>query len=309
MKAPQRPAASVRLRAWRDQHLYGLFSSLGRMTQRPFSTLLTVAVMALAVALPLALRLALGNVERFAGSLAQARDLDLFLRLDVDIDAAQALAARLAERADVQAVVARSPEQGLSELRQSSDIGDALDLLDHNPLPWVLSLTPAGDGDALAAELRALPEVQMVRDDAAWRQRLDVWLAFGRRFAWALGVLLAIGALLVVGNTVRLELQSRAEEVQVLQLLGASDAFIRRPMLYLGACYGLAAGMLALLIVVALAWALADAIGALGVSYGIDLSLRGLSALEAIRFILSVLALGWLGAFIASARHLRRSRT
>lgn len=309
MRSPSPPAASVRLRAWRDQHLYGLFSSLGRMAQRPLSTLLTVAVMALAVALPLALALGLRNVERFAGSLAQSRDIGLFLRLDVDADAARALAARLRARADVRAVAVHSPEQGLAELRRSGDIGDALDLLDHNPLPWVLSLTPAGDGDALAAELRALPEVQIVQHDAAWRQRLDAWLAFGRRFAWALGALLAIGALLVVGNTVRLELQARAEEVQVLQLLGASDAFIRRPLLYLGACYGLAAGILALLILAVLAWALADVLGALGVSYGIDLNPSGPGVLGAGRFILSVLALGWLGAFIASARHLRRSRT
>ena len=227
---------------WFDHHVYSLVASLGRMLRKPWATALTIGVMAVAIALPVGLWAALANVQRFAGDVQQARQISVFLKPEIALDRARALADTLRGRADIAAVDLRTPEQGLLELRKVSGLGEAISTLDGNPLPSLLVVTPAGDEALLAASLQTLPEADVVQHDAGWRQRLDGWLRFGTRLAWVLAALLGLGALLVVGNTVRLDIQSRREEIGVLQLLGATDGFIRRPFLYLGACYGLVAG-------------------------------------------------------------------
>ena len=297
-----------RLRAWRDLHLYGLISSIGRMGQRPWATLLTVSVMALAVALPMGLWLVLHNVEQFSGSVTQSRDISVFLRPQVGAERAQQLAQEIGQRAQVASVIVRSPEQGLAELRAMSELADALDVLEQNPLPYVLQVSPREDGDALAIMLRALPEAEIVQHDAQWRRRLDVWLGFGDRVVLVVALLLGAGALLVVGNTVRLDIQSRADEVSVLRLLGATDGFVRRPFLYLGACYGLGAGLLALLVLVLVAKALAPPLAGLVASYGSEFVLVGPGALGLLRFMFGVVLLGWIGAWLATGHHLHRTQ-
>ena len=163
------------------------------------------------------------------------------------MDPARCAWRQLRDRDDVAEVNVRTPEQGLQELRDAG-LGEAIDALNDNPLPSLLVITPGqGKDDArLARALESLPEADLVQHDALWRQRLDAWLAFGARLVQVLSVLLGVGAALVVGNTVRLDIQARREEIGVLQLLGASDGFIRRPFLYLGAWYGLGAGAVAL---------------------------------------------------------------
>lgn len=302
------PALAQRLRAWRDLHLYGLVSSIGRMGQRPWATLLTVSVMALAVALPMGLWLVLQNVEQFSGSVSQSRDISVFLRPQIDGKRAQQLAEELSQRAPVASVTLRSPDQGLAELRAMSELAGALDVLEQNPLPYVLQVSPRDDGDALAVALRALPEAEIVQHDAQWRRRLDAWLGFGSRVVLVVALLLGAGALLIVGNTVRLDIQSRAEEVSVLRLLGATDGFVRRPFLYLGACYGLGAGVLALLVLLLAAQALAPALAGLVASYGSEFTLVGPGAGGLLRFMLGVVSLGWLGAWLATGHHLHRTQ-
>ena len=298
----------ARLRAWREQHLYSLVSSLGRLLQRPFATLLTVGVMAVAIALPLGLGLSLANVERFSGSIAESREIGVFLRHDVDARRAEALAQGLRGRPDVAGVSVRSPEQGLEEFRAMSDLAGALDVLEDNPLPTVLVVQPSGDGDALAADLRLLPEADVVQHDAAWRQRLSAWLAFGGRVVQVVAVLLGLGVLLVVGNTVRLDIGNRREEIAVLQHLGATDAFVRRPFLYLGAWYGLAAGVLALGLLAVSGALLQGPLGELVASYGSQFRLEGPGLRGAGVVLGGALALGWLGAWLATGHHLRQTR-
>jgi cell division transport system permease protein len=297
-----------RLRAWREQHLYSLVSSLGRLAKRPFATSLTVGVMAIAIALPLGLGLALGNIERFSGSVTESREIGVFLKADVDEAQARALAATLGERPDVAAVGVRTPEQGLEEFRAMSDLAGALDVLEENPLPTVLVVQPAGDGDALASELRALPEADLVQHDAAWRQRLSAWLAFGERVVQVVAVLLGLGVLLVVGNTVRLDIGARSEEIAVLQHLGATDAFVRRPFLYLGAWYGLAAGLLAGLLLMLAGLLLQGRLSALVASYGSEFALSGPGWRASLLLLAAAAAMGWLGAWLATGHHLRRTR-
>lgn len=297
-----------RLRAWREQHLYSLVSSLGRMAQRPFATGLTVGVMAIALALPLGLGLALGNIERFSGSVSESREIGVFLKPAVDVAQARELAGTLTARADVAAVTVRTPEEGLAEFRAMSDVAGALDVLEENPLPAVLVVQPRGDGEALAQALRALPEADIVQHDAAWRQRLSAWLAFGERVVQVVAVLLGLGVLLVVGNTVRLDIGARSEEIGVLQHLGATDAFVRRPFLYLGAWYGLSAGLLAGALLVLAGLLLQGRLSALVASYGSQFALSGPGWRGSLALLAGSAAMGWLGAWLATGHHLRRTR-
>ncbi|HLU12908.1 MAG TPA: permease-like cell division protein FtsX [Arenimonas sp.] len=298
-----------RLRAWREQHLYALVSSLGRLLRRPFATLLTVGVMAVAIALPLGLGLAMANIERFSGSVTESREIGVFLKPDIDVARAESLAEQLRARPDVAAVSVRTPEEGLAEFRAMSDLAGALEVLEENPLPAVLVVQPGdGDGDALAASLRELPEAEIVQHDALWRQRLSAWLAFGGRVVQVLAVLLGLGVLLVVGNTVRLDIGARREEIAVLQHLGATDGFVRRPFLYLGAWYGLAAGLLALLLLAVAGAFLQGPLAALVASYGAEFRLAGPGWRGAGLLLAAALGMGWLGAWLATGHHLRQTR-
>ena len=305
-RARPRPPQS-RLGSWFDHHVFSLVASVGRMLRKPWATALTVGVMAVALALPLGLWATLANVQRFAGQVQQARQISVFLKPGVAAPRALALAEQLRGRGDIATVELRTPEQGLAELRRSG-LGEAIANLDGNPLPSLLVVTPAGDETLLAASLQTLPEADLVQHDAGWRERLDGWLRFGTRMALVLAGLLGLGALLVVGNTVRLDIQSRREEIAVLQLLGATDGFIRRPFLYLGAGYGLAAGALALGLLGAAAMALRAPLGDLAHSYGSGFALRGFGYGEAGAILLGAALIGWLGAGFVTGHYLRQTR-
>ncbi len=302
-------AAPSRLGVWFAHHAHSVVFSLGRALRKPWATALTVAVMALALALPLGLSIALDNLKVFAGSVQQSRDINLFLKPGLDGATAQDLAASLRTRADVANVLLRTPEEGLAELRASAGLGEAIDALGENPLPNLLIVTPVGGDDAaLAKALEALPQADLVQHDALWRQRLDGWLAFGARLVQVLSLLLGLGAVLVVGNTVRLDIQARREEIGVLQLLGASDGFIRRPFIYLGAWYGLGAGALALALVGVCGLALRPPLATLSQSYGSPFVLHGLDLFHSAMVLLGTLILGWLGAWLVTGHFLRQTR-
>ena len=315
---------------WVDHHLYSFVASLGRFARKPWSTGLTVGVMAVALALPLGLWLVLGNVVRFSGDVQQSREISVFLKPQVDAARAQALAGELRGRNDIGKVELRTPAQGLEQLR-ASGLGDAIDALssdgDGNPLPSLLIVAPKGDEALLATSLQALPEADIVQHDALWRQRLDGWLRFGGRVALVLAALLGLGALLVVGNTVRLDIQSRREEIGVLQHLGATDGFIRRPFLYLGAWYGLAAGAVAIGLLTLAAIALRAPLAELAASYGrhehvepfdresglareraMEKPLEGFDLPTAAGVVVGATLLGWLGAGVVTGHYLRQTR-
>ncbi|MBB3342152.1 permease-like cell division protein FtsX [Luteimonas sp. RC10] len=304
---PVRTGASP-VGTWVDHHVYSFVASLGRVFRRPWSTALTIGVMAVALALPLGLWLVLDNVGRLGGSIDASREISVFLQRDVDAERAAALAGELRARGDVGSVVHRTPDEGLAELRERGEFGPAIDVLDENPLPHVLILTPSGDEMLLADALRQLPEAELVQHDAQWRQRLDGWLRLGGRVVWVLAALLGLGALLVVGNTVRLDIQSRREELGVLQLLGATDGFIRRPFLYLGAWYGLASGAVALALLGAAAAALRAPLAEVAASYGATFALRGFGPLGVVAVLAGSTALGWLGGGIVTGHFLRQTR-
>jgi cell division transport system permease protein len=312
--APRRPRRRWRelLAAWRDQHFYSFFSSLGRLAARPFTSALTVLVLGLALSLPLFFWLAYDNARAWSGGLREARDVTAFLDPAGDARAASALAEELRRREDVAAVLVRSPEQGLAELRQLAGFGAALDVLDGNPLPSVLVVTPRAADPAydppLVAELRADPRIDLVQYDAAWRRKLSGILQLGERLVAVVAVLLAAATLLVIGNTVRMDIQTRTEEVAVMQLIGASNRFVRRPFLYSGLWYGLLGALCALAVVVAVEVALAAPLRHLLAEYAQGAGVRGLGPVLALVVLGAGAALGWIGAYIVVSRHLASGR-
>jgi cell division transport system permease protein len=268
-------------------------------------------VMGFALALPLAFWLVLGNVQHLAGALGETQAISVFMQVDAGADAAQAAASRVKGRSDIVGVSIKTPDQGLRELASLEGFGEALQGLQHNPLPYVLvvqlqpRLSPAQNA-TLVAMLRALPRVDRVQDDGAWRQRLDALVGVGNRAVSLLAAVRAIAAGVVVGNRVRLHIQARADEIAVLTLVGASRAFVRRPYLYTGLWYGLLAGIVAVALALGLELALAEPVRQLTRSYAGRLQFGGLPWWQLLAVPLAAAILGWLGARVVSARQLRR---
>ncbi|MDN5923414.1 MAG: ABC transporter permease [Xanthomonadales bacterium] len=300
-----------RLGVWREHHAWCAHAAAHRLAARPLGTLLAIAVMGLAMALPLAFWMLLGNAQHVAHTLGDGQGLSVFLHPDQHADDAKTLATTLRQRGDVASVRLKTPDQGATELAAMQGFGDALQALGDNPLPWVLLIQPQTEAkpsavDALVTELRALPQVDLVQDQGAWRERAQALLALGTRTLLLLAGLMAAAALLVVGYTVRQDIQSRADEIAVLQRLGASHRFVLRPYLYAGSAYGLAAGISAALLVLLVEWLLAAPVARLAASYGGHLAVTGLSTLALLAMPLIAAALGWLGARLA-AHELGRS--
>ncbi|HET7299235.1 MAG TPA: permease-like cell division protein FtsX [Oleiagrimonas sp.] len=311
-KTPTKPRRSRnRVAVWREHHAWCFRASMQRLAARPLGTFLTVLVMGFALALPLAFWLVLGNVQQLAGTLGRTQALNVFMQVDAKADAVTALARQLRNRDDVAKVAVKTPDEGLHELASMQGFAKALGSLDYNPLPYVLVVRPqehasAGTVDALVKTIRAMPGVDQVQDDGTWRQRLEALVDVGRRVVIVLALLLALAAVLVVGNSVRLDIQARSEELDVLSLVGASAAFVRRPYLYAGLWYGLASGLVASLLVLLMEGVLAGPVGRLADSYGGQLGAGGLAWWQLALAPLLAAALGWLGARLVSAHWLRR---
>jgi len=297
---------------WREHHGWSAAASLRRLGAKPLGTLLTVAVMGLALSLPLAFYLLLGNLQALGGALGQNQSISVFLKPGQSGTSAQLLATELKARAEVASVIVKTPQQGMDELAAMQGFSGALHALDANPLPYVLEVRPKPEVDAagvdrLAAELRGQQSVDLVQDAGQWRQRLDALLTVGHRVILILALVLALAALLVVGNTVRVDIASRAEEIGVLLLIGASRAFVRRPYLYAGIWYGLFGGALAALLAALMEWALAAPVARLNQVYEGRLRIGGLPLWLLLAVPLATAVLGWIGARVVSAWQLRKA--
>lgn len=311
------PASSsvrqTRLAAWRHQHVWCLKDSLRQLARRPLGTALTITVMGLALALPLAFYLLLVNVQHLTAVVGDSQAVSVFLKPAIGAEQAATLAQTLRTRADTADVGLRTPRQGLAELAAMQGFGGAIESLPANPLPFVLLVTPRAGAtraqiESLVRDVRGLPQVDLVQDNGQWRARLDALVALGRRVTLLLAVLLGAAAVLVIGNTVRLDIRARGNEIAVQQLIGASASFVRRPYLYEGAWYGLAAGFVAVLVVVTLEAVLAAPVRELVASYAGRLRIGALSWVTLGGAWFVAVVLGWLGALVASSRQLARPR-
>ena len=290
-------------------HTRALSTTLLELRSRPLGTLLTAFVIGITLALPAGLHALLRNLDGLGGGADASLRASLFLKDAIDADAGQQLARRLSKRAGISEARYISRDQALAEFKSHSGFGEALDILQDNPLPAVIVVTPdrrqpQAQVDALMKELATLPEVETAKLDQEWLKRLYAILALVQRGVLLIAGLLAAAVLVVVGNTIRLDISSRREEILVLKLIGASNAFIRRPFLYTGLWYGLAGAVLACLLVVASGFALAEPASRLTGLYGDTISLQGLSFEAVLGVFAAGILLGWLGAFWTVSRHL-----
>ena len=289
-------------------HLENLTGAVARVVDRPLGSLMTVLVIAIALVVPAGLRVMVDNARALSGTWQGAADFTVYLEMAVDETAAEALARQVGQRSDVERAELLSRSDALAEFRAYSGFGEALDLLDENPLPHALIVRPAGTGadlDRLVKDLDALEETALVQLDTEWLERLRAILDLARRVVDVTTVLLGLAVIVVIGNTIRLEIGNRREEIEIIKLVGGSDGYIRRPFLYLGLCYGFGAGVLAALIVILGLGLVASPARALMELYGSDYRLAGLSLSDTAWLVGVGGFLGWAGAGIAVARHLR----
>ncbi|NDY97026.1 permease-like cell division protein FtsX [Wenzhouxiangella limi] len=303
-----RETGTTGVRAWTRRHAFSLLSSLGSLARYPLASLMTVAVVAFAIAMPLALHLALDNIERAAKQWERLDTLSVFLEIGIDQPGVDRLTSRLSTWPAVLAVDPISPQQGLDELSRQLGLEPVDDLLADNPLPWVLEVTLAAGTDraALIQRLQANERVDSVLVDLRWLERLDAMTDVLGQLAWLLAVLLAAGVAVVIGNTIRLDVQNRREEIEVMALVGATAAFIRRPFLYSGLWYGLLGGLLAWAMIAAGLMALAEPVARLGQTYGEPVRLLGPAPAIVVAAVGGSALFGLLGAWLAVSQHLRR---
>lgn len=309
--ARSRRSETRRVGGWAEHHRWSAAASLRRLLGRPFGTLMTVTVIGLALALPLAFYLLLGNVQRMGDAMGQRQAVSVFLKPGQGEAVAQLLAKDIGERADVAGVVVKTPQQGMDELAAMQGFSGALHALNDNPLPYVLEVMPKDSLDAgavqdLVTALREQRGVDMVQDSGSWRQRLDALLGLGNRIVAVLALLLSLAAVLVVGNTVRVDIAGRVDEIGVLMLVGASRPFVRRPYLYAGLWYGLFGGVVASLVAVAIELSLVAPVERLSAAYAGKLSIGGLPLWLLLAAPVAAALLGWIGARLVSAWQLRR---
>jgi cell division transport system permease protein len=300
-----------RLKTWLARHAQTLVGSLGHMAEHPVATGMTVAVIAVALALPLFLNVLLQNTRTVTGHWNQAFELSVYLTKKAGAERAAVLAKQLKARPDVAEVRLITADQAFAEFRENSGFGKALDALDANPLPNVLIVTPtlaastAEGTTLLKTSIESQPDVEVVQLDTEWVQRLNAMLEVLRRVVWLTGSLLGLSVVLVVGNTIRLDILNRRAEIEVMKLVGATDGFTRRPFLYSGIWYGLGGGLGAVVLVAGAVAALARPLDHLASLYGSPFHLEGLRFVSSARILGIAIGLGWLGSWIAATRHIR----
>ncbi|WP_409273924.1 permease-like cell division protein FtsX [Pseudomonas sp. KCJK9111] len=296
------------MHAWLESHRASLADSLRRLGKQPIGSFFTCMVMAVALSMPMGLSLLLKNIEQLGGSWQRAAQISLYLKLDASSRDGEALRDEIKGMPGVAEAQYVSREQALQEFQQQSGLGEALRELPDNPLPGVVVVTPTEVDkpalEALRQRLSELPRVDVAQLDLVWVERLAAILKLGDRFVFGLAVMLISALLLVIGNTIRLHIENRRVEIEVIKLVGGTDAYVRRPFLYMGALYGLGAGLLAWAILAfGLGW-LNEAVVNLSGLYGSDFALGGVPASDGLSLLIGAVLLGYIGAWIAVARHL-----
>jgi cell division transport system permease protein len=294
------------MRTWLRQHRGALSRAVRKLAAQRAATLLNALVIGVALSLPAGGYALLANLQGVAQRFSFEPQLSVFLRPEAK---RAELEARL--RADERVAALRfvPRDEALAELRVAEGLADVVAALERNPLPDTFVVRAAGGGAAaleeLAGTLRALPGVANVQVDSAWAERLAALARIGRLALAALAVLLAAGLVAVTFNTIRLQILTQREEIEVSQLLGATDAFVRRPFFYQGILQGLAGGVLALVILWAGLWVLNLGVRDLAQAYGSSFELAFLPAGDALAVAVFAALLGWLGALLSVSKHLR----
>lgn len=299
-----------KLDAYVAHHSTSAIDSLLRLLETPLQSLMTWMVIAIAVALPATLYIAFANIQQLGENWEGSSQVSVFLRPETSDAKAEEMRARLAARADIAKVVYVSPTQGLVEFKAQSGLGEVVDSLEKNPLPGTLLVTPRLQNTSDAAitsleqSLIADPAVADVRLDMQWVKRLQQLMALGKKMVFGLGGLLALGVLLIIGNTIRLSIENRRDEILVIKLVGGTDAYVSRPFLYTGLWYGIGGGLLALVVLAIGFFWVSSTVNQLASLYQSNFRLQGLGLFGSLQLVLLAGLTGLLGAWIAVVRHL-----
>ena len=290
--------------AWLRQHRQAFASALRRLARA--AGMLSALVIGVALALPAGSYALLESLRGVTSRLALEPQISVFLPLEAKRAEAEALGARLKSDRRIGAVRFVAREQALRELKQVEGIAEVVAAIGRNPLPDAFVVTAQVDAvEALVAEIARLPGVAHVQADALWARRLAALEGIGRLGLALLAALLGAALVAVTFNTIRLQILTQRDEIEVSKLIGATDAFIRRPFYYFGLLQGLAGGLVALGIVAAALTLLNREVRPLAESYGSGFALAFPAATDAVAIVVLAALLGWLGAQLSVTRHLR----
>ena len=296
---------------WFTRHVTTSIGSLGRLFRQPFASLMIILVIAVTLAIPAALNLVVKNAQSISDGWDNALDFSVYLKRGTNESEAEGLARLIQQRADVESVELITASEALSEFKQQSGFGQALDHLSANPLPHTLVVRPGPANTSqsmilLQEELGNLPESDVVQVDTEWVQRFHAILDIVKQAIVIGAALLGLAIIVIIGNTIRLDIQNRREEIEVTKLIGASNAFVRRPFLWSGFWYGLFGGLLALGLVQYGLFLLEQPAARLAGLYQSGVTVLSLDASESLSILGIGVALGFIGSWFAAARHMRR---
>lgn len=287
------------------RHLQSAFNSLGQLSRTPFATFMTCLIIGITLALPTILFVVLKNIEALRGNIQQTTQITLYLKNNIEEKEARNLTNALAHKAIIQKAYAISPEAGLRELQKNAGFQDVLEELTDNPLPWVIVLDPnikndnTRDLNQLIQTLKQLPAVDNVQADMLWVKRFGTFVMLIKRGITALAILLGAAVLLIVNNTIRSATLKSQKEIEIIKLIGGTNAFIRRPFLYAGIFYGLLGSIIACVLVMLLLQTLAHPAKHFASLFNSDFNLLGLGFSATLSLLISGVLLGLLGASIA----------
>lgn len=294
-----------------NQHLGVLKTALSRMFASPLSGLLNILVIGIALSLPAGMYVLLKNTQNLVAQLSGAPQISLFLTMETSADDTAQLRNQLERHAGIRGIEFISRTAALEQLGKDSGLGDVISGLEDNPLPDAYVISPAaidaGSLEALRNELQRLPGVELAQLDSAWAYKLEAILEFARVAVLVLASLLSLGLIAITFNTIRLQILTQRDEIQISRLIGATDAFIRRPFMYFGALQGLFGGIAAWLIIAMGLQLLKQPLATLSQLYSSTFTLQALSLSDSLSLLLFSVYLGWLGAWLSVARHLSQT--
>ncbi|NOQ36523.1 MAG: FtsX-like permease family protein [Methylococcaceae bacterium] len=293
-----------KFRIYLGLHAHALFSSLGKLLKTPLTSVMTIMVLAIAIALASGFYVLLGNAEQLTGNLEATNQISLFLKSNMtDLDGRK-LADKIKQSPDVKTVELITQEYALAEFRDYSGFGEALNALENNPLPTVIQVLPKNtlknteEVQRLVDELGRLDEVDIAQMDMQWVRRLQSMMSLAQHGVVILSFVLSFAVLFIMGNTIRLELEDRRDEVLISKLVGATYAFIQRPFLYTGFWFGFFAGATAWIIVTAAMLALKSPMEKLSELYDNNYEVLFLGFTESLILLFTSSLLGVLGSWM-----------
>lgn len=301
-----------RISAAFGHHFHSLQDSFRRLAKDPLQTLMTASVITIALSLPASLFLAVDNARQFENSFESFSQITIYVANNVSKKKISSIESQLQEMLEVASVIYISPEQALQEFTQNSGFGSALKYLESNPLPPVFIIEPMDDFALeatkvlpLLAKISQIAEVEDTQIDMLWLQRLRSLTQIGQKIVFALGFVLGLGVLVIIGNSIRLTIHGRREEIIVIKLVGGTDAYVRRPFLYSGMLMGLIGATGAALIIVAGFWWLSGSAAQLSELYNSQFRLHSLGVQGCLALFAVGASLGLSGSWLAVTRHLK----